>query len=574
MSDDWYWVRSAQTRVDTEQVVQASNVTAWAAGAVGQTLTSITRAQTWTLSPFTLAMPEDPFTLLLVEEQETLSAQCKALLEEIRDKLIRLQVDIDDHAEWLSMAALIYASADADAATFFEHCDALRAVSCGPGRGRGLGELLGQIPHLVSVMGLPDSEATMQTAGLETESQLREVAAQMSADPSSTARLAGPLASLWLRIGGLVAPSPSGVVVVGEGKVAWGRAMDGRHSSQIVSFSGPDAERLAQGFPVSSDESRFGGPDAERSAQGTPVSSDGTRPWGWPADWNSSRHPVRVTAALAGRALARAPACVPWPGPPTTAAALLRSLENSPRVDGIGEIQILRHDRAEGDPSWSVVIRGTQEWLPGSINPQDLMSNFEEVAGKLSDQHVAVLAAMDLAGIQPGATVEFVGHSQGGAVALSVAASEQVSGRFNVVSVLTAGGPVGSVPDPSVRVLALENTADIVPALDGRPSSTEGNHVVVHFDRSGLSDPPQVGAHGMPTYAAAAERLSELAETDPDLRSFRDWEQARIGALGLTEETRTASLVYATRRTLGPVNLPEGWTGGTRLGERRYQRTS
>ncbi|MFZ1381580.1 MAG: hypothetical protein WAS54_02185 [Scrofimicrobium sp.] len=553
MSDEWYWVRSAQTRVDTDQVVAASNVTDWAAESVSQALVSTARAQTWSLRPISTGGMVDPFVLLLAEERKVVAEQCMVLLEEVQGKLIGLQADIDEHAEWLSMAALIYVSADADATAFFGHCDRIRAVSCGLGRGRGLGELLAGIPHLVSVMGLPASDAKMQTAGLETESQLRALAARMSTDPSSTAKLAGPLASLWLRVGELVAPSPSGVVVVGRGKVAWARATGERNSSQLVSFGGSDAERLAQG---------------------TPVSTDGTRREGWPSGWESSRHPVRVTAALAGRALARAPACVPWPKPPTTAAALLRSLENPPRAEGIGEIQILRHDGAEEDPSWSVVIRGTQEWLPGSTNPQDLMSNFEEVGGRLSDQHVAVLAAMDLAGIQPGAAVEFVGHSQGGAVALSVAASEQVAEQFSVVSVLTAGGPVGSVPDPSVRVLALENTADIVPALDGKPSSTEGNHVVVHFDRSGLNDPPQVGAHGMPTYAAAAEQLSALAEADSDLRDFREWEQARVKALGLTAETATTSLVYATRRTLGPVSLPDGWTGGTRLGERRYQRMS
>lgn len=565
MSDQWYWVRSAQTRVDTAQVVQASNVASWAARTVEQAQVSILQAELWTsvVTPTSL----DPFLALLMEEKQLLLQQCRDLLGEIQLQISVVLDDIEQHAEWLSMAALIYASADADAAAFFRHCEELSVAGCSSPRASGvLAQVLLGIPNLVKVMGPPQGGMPMQNAAVRTENQLRMIAAQMSSDGTSTANLASPLASLWLHAGSLLSPSPSGVVVVGEGKVAWGGVQGGGRFSQIASFAGADAALLASGTLVQLS------PTAAKQEQTKGSSGlDGV----WPEGWESARHPVRMTAALAGRSLARAPSCVPWQRPPATAATLLRSLENPPRVDGIGEIQILRHDQPGGEePSWSVVIRGTQEWLPGSTNPQDLMSNFAEVSGKLSDQHVAVLAAMDLAGIQPGASLEFVGHSQGGAVALSVAASEQVKQKFNVVSVLTAGGPVGSVPGPEVRVLALENTADIVPSLDGKPSSTVGNHVVVHFDRSGLDPVPAVGAHGMPTYAAAAEQLSELSKSDPDLASFREWEEARVEALRLGEGTTTTSQVYATRRTLGPVNLPDGWAGGSHLGKLSYQRAS
>lgn len=65
----------------------------------------------------------------------------------------------------------------------------------------------------------------------------------------------------------------------------------------------------------------------------------------------------------------------------------------------------------------------------------------------------------------------FVGHSQGGAIALDLAGNKQVKEKYNVVSVLTAGAPTAGVgADVDVPVLNLENLSDIVPSLDGAPA--------------------------------------------------------------------------------------------------------
>jgi pimeloyl-ACP methyl ester carboxylesterase len=84
-----------------------------------------------------------------------------------------------------------------------------------------------------------------------------------------------------------------------------------------------------------------------------------------------------------------------------------------------------------------------------------------------------VFAALADAGVGPHVPVLLVGHSEGGIVAVNAARDAAASGRFRVTHVVTAGSPVGTIAAdvPSgVQVLALENTADVVPGLDGVPN--------------------------------------------------------------------------------------------------------
>jgi pimeloyl-ACP methyl ester carboxylesterase len=81
-----------------------------------------------------------------------------------------------------------------------------------------------------------------------------------------------------------------------------------------------------------------------------------------------------------------------------------------------------------------------------------------------------VLQAMRRAGVRPDDDVMIVGHSEGGMVAVTTARDALASGQFHVTHVVTAGSPIGrTVGDlpSSVQVLALENTRDLVPHLDG-----------------------------------------------------------------------------------------------------------
>ncbi len=63
-----------------------------------------------------------------------------------------------------------------------------------------------------------------------------------------------------------------------------------------------------------------------------------------------------------------------------------------------------------------------------------------------------------------------VGHSEGGMVAVTTARDASASGEFDVTHVVTAGSPVGrtaaALPG-RIKLLALENSRDVVPHLDG-----------------------------------------------------------------------------------------------------------
>lgn len=256
----------------------------------------------------------------------------------------------------------------------------------------------------------------------------------------------------------------------------------------------------------------------------------------------------------------------PAPHPtPYTPSQLLGELSDLPSGGEKGGLKILRHETplpgGGTHRSWSVVIRGTQNWGVGGSNPQDMLSNIQEVAGIESDQSRAVLAAMEMAGISPGEPVEFVGHSQGGIVAARLASDPAVGERYSVVSALTAGSPIAtSSPPPGVGVLALENTRDIVPALDGARNA-EGV-VTVHFDGRGRSDgsPGVPAAHDMTTYQSLMADIESpltktrgnaaLSEKDPSFAPVRAWEAARTEKLGLSDRTSTSELRYETRRIL------------------------
>ena len=158
---------------------------------------------------------------------------------------------------------------------------------------------------------------------------------------------------------------------------------------------------------------------------------------------------------------------------------------------------------------------------------------------------------MEMAGISDKDPVEFVGHSQGGAVALALAADPEVQKNYDVVSVLTAGAPISPNTPGSASILALENLADLVPALDGAPAYAGAGQSAIYFDAAALEAGRSGGAHSLETYVEAARRLGELGDSDPRLESMVQWEQSRKEGLGLGSDTTTAVSYFATARVRG-----------------------
>lgn len=144
-----------------------------------------------------------------------------------------------------------------------------------------------------------------------------------------------------------------------------------------------------------------------------------------------------------------------------------------------------------GTRAWIVEIPGVQNFLPnGGPNPFDLTSSLQLMSGHTSDVMVAVAAAMRDAGVPPGDPVMLVGHSLGGIGAMALASNGSFASRYNIQAVVTAGSPVARFePVGDVSVLSLENSGDIVWALDGAPNPDRAHWITVSHDLR-LSDDP------------------------------------------------------------------------------------
>lgn len=262
---------------------------------------------------------------------------------------------------------------------------------------------------------------------------------------------------------------------------------------------------------------------------------------------------TRSTPVVPDMPPGQAPTPTVTPHSPSQALAALSGMRSG---GDEGQITVLRHDTPDVDGtttrSWSVIIRGTQQWGAGGTNPQDMLTNFQAVSGADSDQRRAVLAAMDMAGIAPGENVELVGHSQGGIIAAQLGSDPDVVEHYSVSSVLTAGSPTAaSPPAPGVSALHLENTRDLVPALDGAANRADSDTLTVHFD--GAHYPPEVAPDGVPTahdlgtYRTLMESIEGGESGD-----VYEWEEHRRHSLGLEANTASTAFVFDTRRTYEP----------------------
>ena len=213
--------------------------------------------------------------------------------------------------------------------------------------------------------------------------------------------------------------------------------------------------------------------------------------------------------------------------------------------DSTGVISVLRTDHADGTTSWVVVVPGTADWGLGGPNPQDLLTNFQAVAGMPSDMETAVVAAMQQAGVGPNDPVGLYGHSQGGIVVTRLAGDPGVNEHYNVTTLLTAGSPVGGIDLPdSVSALHLENGGDAVPSLDAAPNPSSPHRITVSVNTTdtGIAKYPHHASH----YAQALENMP----ADPNVEA---WNAQMRGLTGAGEEGAvTTAYVFDIERERMP----------------------
>jgi len=208
-----------------------------------------------------------------------------------------------------------------------------------------------------------------------------------------------------------------------------------------------------------------------------------------------------------------------------------------------GVVRLEKVTAPGGRTAWIVEVPGTQSWSPltAAGTPMDLTTNLRAVAGQPTATGAAVVQALRAAGVRTGEPVMLAGHSQGGLTAASLAADPAVRAEFTLTHVVTAGSPVDGIAVPDdVRVLSLEHTGDLVPALDGTDAAGSASRTVVRRDLAEvpgfaqrLADDP-VLAHGWNGYLDTAALVDE--SHDPALVAFRDSAAVFFDAPGATVE--------------------------------------
>ena len=230
-----------------------------------------------------------------------------------------------------------------------------------------------------------------------------------------------------------------------------------------------------------------------------------------------------------------------------------------------GTLSIDTVTHPDGSRTYIVSIPGTQEWLSlMSENVFDVTGAVTLAAGHVSDSALAVAAAMREAEIPPDAPVMLVGHSQGGMAAMALANDPAFRERFHVVSVATAGAPVGRHQTPSgVAVMHLEHSEDAVPGLDGARNPDGPTRVTISRDLAHSDNPADVAAargevayHRTDTYV----RTAALVDSS-DHASIEQWR--RESTVFFPDEGSTADrTIYAVARERELVVTTPGVTSG------------
>lgn len=179
---------------------------------------------------------------------------------------------------------------------------------------------------------------------------------------------------------------------------------------------------------------------------------------------------------------------------------------------GTAQVRIDRYSQPGEPDRFEVYIGGTRDFsLEPGVEPWDMTSNLNAVAGREAGSYRAVAQAMTDAGITSSSPVLFTGYSQGGLIAAELAAS----GDFDARGLYTLGAPAAQVDVPSsIPWVAIEHTDDIVPAVGG--SWATADPVLVRrelFDGRPVSTDVLLPAHQLAGYRETAALVDASHET-------------------------------------------------------------
>ena len=199
----------------------------------------------------------------------------------------------------------------------------------------------------------------------------------------------------------------------------------------------------------------------------------------------------------------------------------VKDLEKSHINSGYSSIQIDVYEgqKLDGSPEKVayVYIPGTdfgsmfKQGELGSVgNNLSLARNgSDKPIDELSPYHRMVEEAMRQAELQGVDRVVMVGHSQGGAIAYSLANNKEFNSKYKVSNVVTYGAPTANLEDQRDDLehhfnhVAVVNEKDVVPALTPGRDHDPANRVhIVESDKAAAG----IDSHGMNIYVDATQR--------------------------------------------------------------------
>lgn len=178
-----------------------------------------------------------------------------------------------------------------------------------------------------------------------------------------------------------------------------------------------------------------------------------------------------------------------------------------------------------GARRWLVSLPGTAHMdFESDENPADMESNVREMIGLESAMRVGAVKAIHDAMARDGVAPEdfakepvlICGHSQGGAVAVALAAMPPERAGIDVQGVLATGAPARRLRlRKDVVMVSVAHDQDIVPAMDGTPARVPDQRVVVGRDLVRPKKSPLYYAHSSATYTETVRHLERKVLVAP-----------------------------------------------------------
>ena len=187
----------------------------------------------------------------------------------------------------------------------------------------------------------------------------------------------------------------------------------------------------------------------------------------------------------------------------------------------------------DGKKRYIVYVPATTDWsVKGGRNTTDTATNVQTMAQRESAMRHVVRTAIKESGIGPDDEIMFVGYSQGGIVAASLAADPEFRKQANVRQVVTVGSPIGRFDVGNTKVLSIEQDRDVIPALDGTDNPDKRNWTTIIADSPPVDSP--LGAHSSDAYTEVIRDLEKSRQ--PDVVQFSKDNRDFLG--GTVEESR------------------------------------